>query len=233
MLLFPSVAQTARKELDLICGSSLPTLAHAPSLPYIRAMVKETMRWMPTAIMGVPHAAIRDDEYMGYRIPAGAGIIMNVWTVQNDPARHPNPRRFDPSRYLNDTLSAAESANHSEAGKRDHFLFGAGRRLCQGMHIAERSMFLAIARLLWAFEFHCTVDEQGREVRPDSEDLTDGFLVHPKHFPASIVPRDGDKVRVVREEWAKMEGLLDGEGQWKTLPQGLIWKAYDNAAKVG
>ncbi|KAI4934694.1 hypothetical protein J4E85_002552 [Alternaria conjuncta] len=56
MILFPTVSATARAELDTICGARLPALSDLPSLPYIRSCVKESMRWMPTAILGVPHA---------------------------------------------------------------------------------------------------------------------------------------------------------------------------------
>jgi cytochrome P450 len=232
MILFPEVAQIARSELDRVCGTRFPSLDDLPNLPYIRGCVKESMRWMPTAILGVPHAVIRDDEYMGYKIPKNAGVMWNVWTIHNDPKRHPDPRRFDPQRYSHDTQTAAEAANNSDAAKRDHFLFGAGRRLCQGMHIAERSLFLAISRLLWAFEFEPGKSEDGEVMLPDANDLTEGFLVQPKPFLASIVPRDEEKARVVREEWGRMGGLLDEELQWKVLPEGLIWKEYDNAAKT-
>jgi hypothetical protein len=67
---------------------------------------------------------------------------------------------------------------------------------------------------------------------PDANDLTEGFLVQPKPFLASIVPRNEVKARVVREEWGRMGGLLDEELQWKVLPEGLIWREYDNAAKT-
>ncbi|KAI4615649.1 hypothetical protein J4E80_006065 [Alternaria sp. BMP 0032] len=233
MILFPTVAATARAELDTVCGPRLPTLSDLPSLPYIRSCVKESMRWMPTAILGVPHAVTQDDEYMGYKIPKGSGVLWNVWAIHNDPARHAEPRRFDPQRYYGDAQTAAEAACNADAAERDHFLFGAGRRLCQGMHIAERSLFLAIARLLWAFEFHPASDGEGGVVMPDPDDLTEGMLVQPRPFKARIVPRDGGRAGVVREEWAKMGALLDGEGQWRVLPEGMIWKEYDRAAKTG
>jgi cytochrome P450 len=77
MVLFPAVATTAQEEWDRVCGSRMPTLDDMPNLPYIRACVKESLRWMPTDILGVPHAVIREDEYMGYTIPKGAGVM---WT---------------------------------------------------------------------------------------------------------------------------------------------------------
>lgn len=79
MLLFPEVAKTAQEELDRVCGDHFPTLEDEPNLQYVRGCVKESMRWMPTAIVGVPHAVIRDDEYKGYRIPKGAAVLWNVW----------------------------------------------------------------------------------------------------------------------------------------------------------
>lgn len=232
MLLFPDVAKKAQEELDRVCGDEFPTLDHEPNLPYIRGCIKESLRWMPTDILGVPHAVIRDDEYMGYTIPKGAGVMWNVWGIQMDAKRHPDPRRFDPARYADDFQTAAEAANNSDASKRDHFVFGAGRRLCQGMHIAERSLFLAISRMLWAFDFKFARDSAGNEVKPDADDLTEGMLVCPKPFPAQIVPRDEAKAARVKAEWAKMDDLLTDDMQWKVLPEGLIWKEYKQATEA-
>lgn len=230
-MLFPEVVKAAQEELDRVCGDRLPTMDDEPNLPYIRGCVKESMRWMPTDILGVPHAVIRDDEYMGYKIPKGAGVMWNVWAIHMDPKRHPDPRRFNPSRYAHDNQTAAEAASNPNAAARDHFVFGAGRRLCQGMHIAERSLFLAISRMLWAFDFEKASDDNGNEITPDANDLTEGLFVLPKPFPARIVPRNGDKVASVKAEWTKMEDLLDDELQWKVLPEGMVWKEYKLATE--
>lgn len=79
MVIFPGVWRTAQAELDRVCGDRIPSLEDEPDLPYIRCIMKETLRWMPTAPLGVPHALMRDDEYMGYRIPKGAAVWLNVW----------------------------------------------------------------------------------------------------------------------------------------------------------
>ncbi|KAI1773434.1 cytochrome P450 [Hypoxylon cercidicola] len=230
MLLFPEVPKAAQAELDRVCGDRLPDLNDLPDLPYIRGCMKESMRWMPTAILGVPHAVIRDDDYMGYKIPKGAAVMWNVWAISNDPKRHADPRRFDPSRWAHDSQTSAEAAMNSDASKRDHFLFGAGRRLCQGMHIADRSLFLAMSRMLWAFDFEKAVDEgTGQEIVPDMEELVpeNGLLVQPKPFQANIKPRSEWKANQVREEWHKMRKLLDNDMQWETVPEGLIWRDYE------
>lgn len=79
MVLFPDVQRTAQREIDRVCGDRLPMIDDEDSLPYVRGCVKETFRWFPTAVLGLPHATTRDDEYQGYRIPKDATILMNVW----------------------------------------------------------------------------------------------------------------------------------------------------------
>ncbi|KAK9782620.1 putative Cytochrome P450 [Seiridium cardinale] len=229
LLIFPEVVKAGQAEIDRVCGERMPDLNDLPDLPYIRGCMKESLRWMPTAIIGVPHAVTQDDNYMEYKIPKGAGVMWNVWNVANDPKRHPNPRKFDPTRWVNDHQTSAEAASNSDPTKRDHFVFGAGRRLCQGMHIADRSLFLAISRLLWAFDFRRAVDEKGEEIIPDMAALTGGLLVQPKPFKADIRPRSAFKAECVRNEWAKMVELLDEELQWKTVPEGLVWRDYEPA----
>lgn len=142
-----------------------------------------------------------------------------------DPNRHPNPREFDPMRYIDDEQSSIDAANNPDVSKRDHFVFGAGRRRCQGMHIADRSLYLAISRLLWAFDFKRSVDpDTKKEIVPDMDNLVDGMMAFPHPFPAKIVPRSDYKAQCVRKEWDEAAKLLDGDGQWKEVPKGLIWK---------
>ncbi|KAI1121293.1 cytochrome P450 [Nemania abortiva] len=202
ILLFPNVQEKAQRELDDVIGSSrLPTLDDEFSLPYIRACVKESLRWMPTAVLGgVPHATTREDVYMGYRIPAGAGVVNNVYAIHMDENRYPNSRVFDPERFLGDTQSAAEAALNPDPAARDHFVFGSGRRICLGMHIAERSLFIAIARMLWAFEFRSVKDSQGNDILPDGETLTEGLSVHPKKFRAQIITRDSTRAQMIESK---------------------------------
>ncbi|KAI0174355.1 putative cytochrome P450 [Pestalotiopsis sp. NC0098] len=225
MVIYPDVAKKAQAELDRVCGDRMPDLNDVPNLPYIRACAKESLRWMPGFMLGVPHAVTQDDMYMGYRIPKNSTVIMNVWSVHNDPQRHPDPRRFDPSRYKDDNQTSIDAANNPDATKRDHFVFGAGRRRCQGMHIADRSIFLAISRLLWAFHFKRMVDQEtGEEVIPDMDDMVDGIMMMPTPFAANIQPRSAEKAECVRNAWAQVLPLLDSQEQWNEVPEGLIWK---------
>ena len=63
----------------MVGPDKLPTIDDYPNLPYIRSCIKETVRWMPTVVLGMPHAVVKEDKYLGYRIPQGATVINNVW----------------------------------------------------------------------------------------------------------------------------------------------------------
>lgn len=75
---------------------------------------------------------------------------------------------------MHDTLGTSQSATQGDVSKRDHFTFGAGRRICPGMHVADRSLFIAISRLLWAFEFEPV---PGYPIEQDA--VTAGFIASP------------------------------------------------------
>lgn len=96
------------------------------------------------------------------------------------------------------------------------------------MHIADRSLFLAISRTLWAFDLRRAVDEKtGKEIIPDADNIKDGLFISPKPFEADIVPRSENRRAAVKREWEKMAELLDHDLQWKSVPKGLKWRDYE------
>ncbi|KAK3054884.1 hypothetical protein LTR09_004042 [Extremus antarcticus] len=222
MLLYPETQRLAQDQIDKVVGTDrMPTMEDQSSLPYIRCLMKETLRWMPTTILGaVPHAVTQDDTYQGYLIPKGAGVMNCVWAIHNSPNRSPAPRTFNPDRYKNDHLGLYDSASNPDCTKRDQFTFGAGRRICPGMHVAERSLYLGIARLLWAFDITPSKDDNGQPIIPDQEKLTQGFVCMPEEFPATITPRSKERADRVRREWkqAQQESLDPATQQWVSSP---------------
>ena len=208
MVLFPAVQKRIQEEVDEIVGSDrLPNMDDYSSLPYIRGAVKESTRWFPTAILGFPHAVMEDDVYRGYRIPKGAGIFCNVYSIHNDETRFPAPRRFDPDRFKDDQGDLFFTATSPE--QRGTWVFGAGRRSCQGLHIAERSLFLAISRMLWAFDIVPAKDEEGKDILPDSSKVTQGFVCMPEPYKATIRPRSAEKAALIRKYWEDAQANLD------------------------
>lgn len=222
MLLFPEAQKKAQEEIDRVVGPDrMPTMDDEASLPYVRACMKETLRWMPTTILGaVPHAVTQDDWYEGYLIPKNAGVLNNVWAINMDPKRHPDPRTFRPERYDGDTQSLADAAANPDASARDQFTFGAGRRICPGMHVAERSLFLGMSRFLWAFDVEPALDEHNNPILPDHNKLTQGFVCMPEEYPCKIKPRSQAKADRVTSEWeeAQREHLDPETKQWRTSP---------------
>ena len=84
MSLYPDVQQKARAQLDAVVGPNrLPEIRDRESLPYVDAILKETMRWHVIVPLSVPHYTSEDDEYNGYIIPKGTTVMPNIWYVLN------------------------------------------------------------------------------------------------------------------------------------------------------
>ena len=80
MALFPQVQLKAQAELDRVVGPDrLPDYDDLVNLPYIKAIVMETMRWTPVAPLSVPHSVKEDDEYKGWIVPKGSVVVANIW----------------------------------------------------------------------------------------------------------------------------------------------------------
>ncbi|POS69406.1 cytochrome P450 [Diaporthe helianthi] len=225
MVTHPEVQRRAHEELDVVVGTERPpTFDDMARLPYIRGCVKETLRWMPTTSLLVPHAPMEDDIYRDFVIPAGAGVVVNVWALNMDPERWPNPRVFDPLRFEKEIRSEYEIAkSYDPETLRHNYVFGAGRRLCQGIHFAERTLWLSMACLLWAFDFS-TPDPS----KIDTEDLRGGLAVQPAPFVCHIKPRDERRAQMVRKEWSDMQDdFLDPvTKQWTAVPDGMPPSTY-------
>jgi len=162
MVAYPETQARAHAELDAVVGRSrLPTFADLPHLPYVRAMVKETLRWRPIAPSGVPHQTTEDDWYEGMFIPKGTICIPNVWHMNRDPEIFgKNTEHFDPARYLDASGDIAPSV--SEIKERGHFTYGFRRRICVGRYMADDTLFINIAVLLWATKIERKKDAYGR-----------------------------------------------------------------------
>lgn len=153
-------------------------------------------------------------------------LILLPRAIHMDPERSENPRVFNPDRFEGDNTSLYQSAV-GDTTKRDNFVFGAGRRMCQGIHIAERSLFLGISRLIWAFTFEPALDAQGIPVKYDIEDLVGGITVQPSKYRARITPRSSDKVKIIRDSVAECKELLDPVTlQWKKVPEGMAFSTW-------
>jgi len=104
-------------------------------------------------------------------------------------------------------LPAAAYINIADPNDRDHFSYGAGRRVCPGVHVAEKSLYLNIARVLWAFNISKKVDSSGNEVEPNAA-MVPGWMTIPQPFECSITVRSDKKKALITEIWNEAkEGL--------------------------
>ncbi|KAL2828860.1 cytochrome P450 [Aspergillus pseudoustus] len=205
MTLNPDVATKAQDELDRVVGRDrLPTWDDEPNLPYVRAMIKETLRWRPVNKFGMMHATSEDDWYEGHFIPKGSVVILNWWAIHRNPELYADPDEFRPERYLNHPLSAAEYINSADPYARDHFTYGAGRRVCPGVHVAERSLYINIARVLWGFTIQKKRGADGQLLEPTMS-MVRGFLSIPNPFPSDIKPRSAHHARLIQTVWKDAE----------------------------
>ena len=125
-----------------------------------------------------------------------------------DPQHHTDPTSFIPERFADHTKLAPEYAA-GDWEKRDHYGYGAGRRICPGMHLAERNMFLSIAKLLWAFRFENGVcaDGGGEEVNEMDpvEGYHQGFLYCAKPYGCKPIVRSEEHRQTILREFEEAE----------------------------
>lgn len=202
MALHPEIQRRAQREVDelgLFAQGQLPGLEHRERLPYVGAVIKEVLRWLPAAPMGVPHEARRDDVLGGkWRVPRGAILLPAAMWFARDPASYRDPEAFAPERHL------APRGEPDPGG----YVFGFGRRVCPGRKLVEDALFLTVAKTLAVFDVSPAVDGEGREVEYEVG-VTPGTIASPLPFRVKIAPRSeahAELIRVVEREHPWDEG---------------------------
>jgi cytochrome P450 len=177
MIAFPEVQRRAQAEIDAVVGRDrLPTFADAPRLPYVRAIIKEVLRWRPSLPSGFPHAVSEDDWYEGMFIPKGTICIPSIWHCNHDRAVFgKDADEFRPERHLDEHGESLPGP--IETNRAGHVGFGFGRRICVGKELANDSLFINTARMLWAAKLERARDESGKEVPLDIETMVDAGVV--------------------------------------------------------
>ncbi|EED12796.1 cytochrome P450, putative [Talaromyces stipitatus ATCC 10500] len=213
---YPEFVTKAQQELDEVIGlDQLPTLEDEPDLPYVTAVMKESLRWRSIVPGGIPHATLEEDDYLGYRIPKGATIISLFWAMALDENTFDRPLEFRPERWL----------EVPESGK-ERFVnfFGYGRRICTGRHIAKNSLFLLIARILWGFNICPTIGDDGKPKQVNDMHMTSGFVSSPLPFEAIFKPRSEHHKEIIESSWHNAEkdvGVILGSIKEKQISIGL------------
>ncbi|XP_027155775.1 cytochrome P450 76A1-like [Coffea eugenioides] len=120
---------------------------HLDNLPYLKAVVKETLRLHPPLPFLVPHMAMDSCKMLGYHIPKETQILVNVWAIGRDPKTWENPLEFKPERFL-EPSTADFKGHHFE-----FIPFGSGRRICPAVPLASRVLPMALGSILHLFDW--------------------------------------------------------------------------------
>lgn len=145
----------AQRELDALVGKDRRVSeSDLKNLPYLQAVIKETLRLYPAAPLSIPHESMEDCNVSGYFIPKGTRLILNLHKIHRDPLVWPEMSEFRPERFL---------TTHKHVNLRGQNFelipFGSGRRMCPGVSLALQVMGLVLGSFLHAFDIMTPGDE--------------------------------------------------------------------------
>ncbi|MBA0737207.1 hypothetical protein Gogos_010680, partial [Gossypium gossypioides] len=151
-----------RGELKQIIGEgNLLEESNITCLPYLQAIVKETMRLHPSLPLLLPRKAEADIEIHSFVIPKGTQLLINAWAIGRDPKFWEEPDLFRPERFIRSEM---------DVKGRDFGLipFGGGRRICPGLPLAIRMLHLMLGGLIHSFGWKLE-----NNITPESLDMKD------------------------------------------------------------
>ncbi|KAH9697040.1 cytochrome P450 76C4 [Citrus sinensis] len=153
----PEALSKVKLELEQTVGKGNPIEeSEITRLPYLQAVIKETFRLHPTVPLLVPRKVSEDLEIEGFVVPKGAQVFVNVWAIGRDESIWDNPHSFMPERFLGSDVEF----------KGQHFElipFGAGRRICPGLPLAIRMLYLMLGSLINSFDWKLENEDMDME----------------------------------------------------------------------
>ncbi|KAF7837945.1 flavonoid 3'-monooxygenase-like [Senna tora] len=177
----PHLIAKASEELDRVIGRERwVEESDIPNLPYLDAIIKETMRLHPVAVFLAPHLALQDCKVQSYNIKKGTAVFINTWSIGRDPSIWDSPEEFIPERFIGKEIDVR--------GQSFELLpFGSGRRMCPGYSLGLKMIASSLANLLHGFNWRLP---QG--VKPQDVDMEEVYgLATVRKFPivALLEPR--------------------------------------------
>ncbi|XP_031827989.1 putative cytochrome P450 303a1 [Nomia melanderi] len=174
IILYPSVQAKAHEEIDRVVGRDrFPTLEDRPNMPYMTAIVLESLRLFMGRTLNVPHRALRDTTILGYKIPKDTMLIVNFNGILMDESWG-DPEVFRPERFID------ESGNIVTPNT--YFPFSIGRHRCMGETLAKSNLFIIITALLQQFTFSTVPGER----KPSHNEISDGVTSSPNPYRVLI-----------------------------------------------
>lgn len=145
----PELMESARAEIAKVIGFEREVRESDISrLPFLQAVLKETLRLHPPLPFLLPHKAEASVDINGYMVPKNTQVIVNVWAIGRDERVWENPDRFAPERFMGGASEIDIFGQHFELTP-----FGSGRRVCPGLPLGVRMVQLMLASLIQSFEW--------------------------------------------------------------------------------
>ncbi|CAI8617078.1 unnamed protein product [Vicia faba] len=156
-----NIMSKAKQELEQIIGKGKPIEdSDIVKLPYLQAIIKETFRLHPSVPFLLPRKANANVEIEGYTIPKDAQIWVNVWAIGRNSSVWENENLFSPDRFLKSKINI--KGHNFELTP-----FGAGRRICPGLLLATKVLYLMLGSLIncfnWKVDDKTTIDDMYME----------------------------------------------------------------------
>ncbi|KAL7267601.1 hypothetical protein RUND412_009808, partial [Rhizina undulata] len=141
--------------------------AQLRKLPYLNAKMNETLRCYSATAGGLPRVVpFGGKEFAGYKIPAGATVPAQPYTVHRDTKAFPNPLKYEPERWLEPTPEMNQA----------FIPFGGGSRACLGKHLAQTEVRLGLSHLF----LRVPNLNLAPSCTEESMDIEEFFLIAPK-----------------------------------------------------
>nr|XP_027085781.1 cytochrome P450 71A1-like [Coffea arabica] len=177
LLKHPRLIRKAAEELDRVIGKDKwVEEADFSKLPFLEAIIKETLRLHPLATLLAPRYAIEDCTVAGYHIAKGTTVFINTWSIGRNSKYWDSPEEFIPERFLEKDIDMK--------GQNFALLpFGSGRRRCPGYNLGIKLVRSTLANLLHGFNWKLPHGMKPEEIC--MEELY-GLTTHPRISLAMI-----------------------------------------------
>ncbi|CAN1278246.1 3,9-dihydroxypterocarpan 6A-monooxygenase [Linum perenne] len=143
----PTILNKLRTEIDSIVGSTrLVKESDVPNLPYLRAVVKESLR-LHTAAPMIPRECTQDCQVNGFQVKVNTRVLVNAYAIMRDPDTWRDPDKFEPERFL------LEEDCRGDGFGFEFVAFGGGRRGCVGSRHVDVVMHTTVAALVQRFDW--------------------------------------------------------------------------------
>lgn len=148
----PKAMQRAQEEVRReLAGHDKVTEDSLTNLHYLRLVIKETLRLHPAAPLLLPRECGSPCQVLGFDVPQGAMVLVNAWAIGRDPAQWDAPEEFVPERF--EEQGGGGGGRDFKGTDFEFVPFGAGRRVCPGMTFGLAHIELALAALLFHFDW--------------------------------------------------------------------------------